>query len=281
MGTTPFTVLMPVYRMDDAGFARAAFDSATTSQQLKPERAVIVVDGPVGQSIGQWLDEVGQRDDVTVVQLPENGGLAHALNVGLQHVATPIVARVDADDICLPQRFAVQVPMIESGYDVVGSAIAEFDDDPNEPQAVRPVDTDPDEIRRNARMSSPLHHPSVVFRVDSVVQAGGYPELNRMEDYLLWARMIMRGARIGNAPEPLVLYRVGSGAYSRRGGAAMARSEAQLQRAFYAMGFVTRRQYVRNKLMRGAIYRLMPTGLRRVTYRVWTWVRTPAGVRQA
>jgi len=269
VSTSQFTVLMPVYHGDNARFVRAAFRSATVEQQLAPSHVMIVVDGPVGSDINRWVDEISTTKGVTVIRLPQHTGLANALNVGLQHVTTPLVARVDADDISLPQRFAVQIPMLEGGLDVVGSAIAEFTDDPSQPQTVRPVYATPGVLAKRARLSCPLYHPSVVFRRAAVLREGGYPALPRMEDYLLWARMIMHGAKLGNSPEVLVHYRVGSGAYARRGGRDMARSEAQLQREFLAMGFVTRRQYLRNRLIRGALYRLMPTGLRQFAYRLW------------
>jgi len=265
-----FTVLMPIYHGDNVAFVRAAYRSATSGQQLPPSHVVIVIDGPVDKGIDQWVDEVDADETVTIIRLPQQTGLANALNVGLQHVGTPFVARVDADDISLPQRFAVQMPMLAAGLDVVGSAIAEFDDDPDRIKAVRAVDTSPQAIARRARLSCPLYHPSVAFRRAAVLREGGYPALSRMEDYLLWARMIMHGAKLGNSAEVLVHYRVGSGAYARRGGREMARSEARLQRVFLSMGFVTRGQYLRNRLIRGGVYRLMPTGLRQLGYRLWT-----------
>ena len=63
-----------------------------------------------------------------------------------------------------------------------------------------------------------------------------------MEDYWLFARMIDAGARVANVAEPLVKYRVGAGAYARRGGWQLLRSEWQLQRHFRSVGFTTRSQ---------------------------------------
>jgi len=269
MTNPQFTLLMPVYHGDSAGFVREAYRSATTGQELPPTHVVIVVDGPVGKDLDRWVDEVAEDDAVSVIRLPQQNGLANALNVGLKHVTTALVARADADDISVPRRFAVQIPMLEGGLDVVGSAIAEFDDDPDKVLAIRTVDTTPETMAARARLSCPLYHPSVAFRRDAVLREGGYPSLPRMEDYLLWARMIMHGAKLGNSPEVLVHYRVGSGAYARRGGREMARSEARLQRQFLAMGFVTRRQYLRNRLVRGGFYRSMPAGLRQFAYRIW------------
>ena len=97
-------------------------------------------------------------------------------------------------------------------------------------------------------------------------QAGGYQDLPLMEDYLLFARMLAGGARPANVAEPLVYYRVGAGAYARRGGLALLRSEIALQREFRRQGLTTRREYVRNLVVRGG-YRLVPTRLRQLAYR--------------
>ena len=95
---------------------------------------------------------------------------------------------------------------------------------------------------------------------------GGYGDFALMEDYLLWAKMIAAGAKVANVAEPLVLYRVGAGAYRRRGGLAQLRTELGLQRRLHALGFTTTRQYLRNVVVRGG-YRLVPEGVRKVAYR--------------
>jgi hypothetical protein len=95
---------------------------------------------------------------------------------------------------------------------------------------------------------------------------GGYEDLPLMEDYWLFVRMIHHGARVANVAEPLVLYRVGAGAFSRRGGAALLRSEVELQRRLHGVGFTSTAQYVRNLAVRGG-YRLVPESGRRVAYR--------------
>jgi hypothetical protein len=99
------------------------------------------------------------------------------------------------------------------------------------------------------------------------VQAvGGYGDFALMEDYLLWAKMILAGARVANVADPLVAYRVGAGAYRRRGGWAQLRTELGLQRRLRAMGFTTRAQCLRNVVVRGG-YRVVPEGVRRFAYR--------------
>ncbi|MCL2482963.1 MAG: glycosyltransferase, partial [Propionibacteriaceae bacterium] len=136
-----FTLLMAVYADDDETNVRSAYLSATAHQTLPPTAVVIVRDGPVTAGVAGWLDEISADPGVTVVALETNQGLARALNEGLAHIHTDLVARADADDICLPTRFARQIPLISSGLDVVGSAISEFSKDPRRPGPVRTVAT--------------------------------------------------------------------------------------------------------------------------------------------
>ncbi|MGH3331022.1 MAG: hypothetical protein ACRDPJ_06890, partial [Nocardioidaceae bacterium] len=125
---------------------------------------------------------------------------------------------------------------------------------------------DPDWIRSAVRFRDPFNHPTVVYRRGCVEDAGGYQDMPLMEDYLLFARMLARGAKPVNLAEPLVYYRVSAGAYARRGGIALLRAELELQRRFRADGITTRGEYVRNVAVRGG-YRLVPEGLRRRAYR--------------
>jgi hypothetical protein len=173
---------------------------------------------------------------------------------------------MDADDVSLPERFATQIPLLAQGYDLVGSALLEFHDDEDDIVGLRTPPIGEDAIRSWSRFHDPFNHPTVVYRRSMVQAVGGYRDLPLMEDYWLFARMIDAGARVANVAEPLVKYRVGAGAYARRGGWQLLRSEILLQRQFRAAGFTTRSQYVRNVAVRGG-YRLVPEAIRRVAYR--------------
>src|SRR5690606_21204577 len=139
-----------------------------------------------------------------------------------------------------------QVPLVEGGLDLVGTGMLEFLDDIGSIVGRRVPRTEHDDIVRYARFHDPFSHPTVVYRRSAVERAGGYRPLGLMEDYWLFARMIDAGATVGNIAEPLVMYRVGAGAYARRGGWAQWRSELALQRAMRRIGFTTRWQFVRN-----------------------------------
>jgi glycosyltransferase involved in cell wall biosynthesis len=263
-----FSLLMSVYGGDDPEFLVTAFRSVVQDQTRPPDDVVLVQDGPVPDHLSSTITGLIDTSPVptTLLALEANVGLGLALDQGMAACSHDIVARMDADDIAVPHRFAVQVPMIEAGVDLVGSSLLEFERTPDQIVGKRVPPLEPAQIVRYARFHQPFNHPTVVYRRSVVEAAGGYRHLALMEDYLLFAKMIRQGASVANVEEPLVLYRVGAGAYARRGGLALVRSEVALQRQLRDLGFTSRAQYLRNVAVR-ASYRLFPEAARRAAYR--------------
>ena len=264
----PFSLLLSTYGGDDPGFLRDAFVSSVQEQTRRPDEVVLVQDGPVPEALAHAINDLAATSPVPVrhVVMPANVGLGPALDKGLETCAHEIVARMDADDVSRPDRFERQLPLIEAGVDIVGSGLIEFGSSIDEVVGRRTPPTDPDEIRRVIRFRDPFNHPTVVYRKSAVLGAGGYTDMALMEDYLLFTRMLDAGARPANLAEPLVYYRVGAGAYARRGGVDLLRSELALQRRFRDLGITSRGEYLRNVAVRGG-YRLVPEGVRKVAYR--------------
>ena len=267
-GRQQFTLLVSTYAGDDPGFLREAVLSSTTAQTRPPDEVVLVQDGPVPEPLAAEIKHLTATLPMPVnhLALPVNVGLGPALDAGLAASSHEIVARMDADDVSVPDRFERQVAVIEAGADIVGSGLHEFGGSVEEVVGRRTPPTDPDEIRRVIRFRDPFNHPTVVYRRSAVLAAGGYTDMALLEDYLLFTRMVEAGAVPANLAEPLVFYRVGAGAYARRGGTALLRSELRLQRRFRELGITSRAEYLRNVAVRGG-YRLVPEGVRKVAYR--------------
>jgi len=279
-GTQPFTLLVSTYGRDDPAYLREAVLSSTVSQTRPPDEVVLVQDGPVPDELAAEIRHLvdGLPMPVVHLALEDNVGLGPALDAGLAASSHEIVARMDADDVSHADRFERQLPLVEQGADIVGSGLLEFGDSIQDVVGRRTPPTDPDEIRRVIRFRDPFNHPTVVYRRSAVHAAGGYTDLPLLEDYLLFTRMVEGGAVPANLPDPLVYYRVGEGAYARRGGRALLRSELALQRRFRELGLTTRREYLRNVVVRGG-YRLVPEGVRKVAYRRLLANRTGRGRR--
>ncbi|MFT4185998.1 MAG: glycosyltransferase [Micrococcaceae bacterium] len=263
-----FSVLLPVYKNDHPEFFARAYQSITEDQILKPDEVVVVQDGPIGKELTELIKSYATEANVPFIHhiLEENSGLATALDVGLARCSYEIVARMDADDISLPERFKKQLKIIKEGADIVGSSLLEFNGSEDHIVAERIVKDNPEEIIKQARFSCPFNHPTVMYRKSKVIAAGGYRKLNLLEDYWLWARLIEAGAKVANVVEPLLLYRVSAGAYKRRGGAEVFISEIKLQNHFLAEGFVSPIQWIRNIAIRGG-YRFIPENVRKQLYR--------------
>jgi glycosyltransferase involved in cell wall biosynthesis len=264
--TEPFSLLMAIYSGDRADFFVDAFESSVTEQQLRPDEVVLVQDGPISDALAAAVDHVVASSPVPVirVRVEKNAGLAAALTTGLAHCTHDVVARMDADDISMPERFAMQLPVIGEGFDLVGTGMYEFEGSGTVGTRIPPIGQE--NIASYARFHDPFNHPTVVYRKSAVLAAGAYQDLALMEDYWLFVRMIQSGSRVENIPLPLLKYRVDSGAYGRRGGKALFRSELRLQREMLKAGITTRGQYLRNVLVRGG-YRFVPVRIRRRAYR--------------
>lgn len=268
MHAPEFSLLLPVYAGDDADALRLAFSSSVDQQTLRPAEAVIVQDGPVPDTLARELARLEAESPIPVrlVPLPDNRGLTEALNAGLDAARYPVVARMDADDVSVPERFEKQWALLSQGYDLVGTGMVEFEIDPDQPISERVPPTGAARIRDHARTHNPFNHPTMMYRVAALDAVGRYQPFGKMEDYWLGVRLIASGARVENIAEPLVKYRVGAGAFARRGGWQEAKTEWALQREMLRIGFISRGQYARNVVVKG-VYRLMPASLKRVLFR--------------
>ncbi len=263
----PFTLLLSVWDGDQPEHLLQALRSAVDEQTLRPAQVVIVRDGPVRDELAGCLAELAATSPVpvTLVPLEQNRGLGPALDAGMAASQYDVIARMDADDVAMTHRFAVQIPLIAEA-DIVGAGLLEFVGDTDNVVGQRVPPTDPELIQRYARMHDPFNHPTVIYRRQAVQAAGGYGDLPLMEDYALFARMLQNGARAVNVAEPLVYYRVGATAFKRRGGTDLLRSELRLQREFRRQRFTTPAEYARNVMVRGG-YRLIPWWARRAVYK--------------
>lgn len=267
MSENQFSVLISVYEGDDAQHFQIALESIF-EQTVVPSEVVIVADGPLPEPIMVVINNFRSRNPEIVrhISLSTNHGLGTALQTGLKECSYELVARMDADDIALSERFEMQLEHLTSNpdVDVVGSYVGEFQDDPDHVQNVRSVPVTSDKVESMARFRSPTNHPSVMFRQSAVIEAGNYRPLRSMQDYELWVRMLSQGYTIENIPTVLVKCRTGNDLYGRRGGIDYACLELLLQREFLQMGAISYADFLRNVATRVPI-RLVPNRIR-------TWI---------
>jgi len=203
------SVLMAVYN----GAPWVADAARSVLAQTLGDLELVVVDDGSTDATGDVLAGVG--DSRLRVERREHEGLTRALNYGLRVARAPLVARLDADDIALPERLARQVAFLETHPEigVLGSAAREVNGDGREVRVVRPPEDD-GALRRALIRRNPMLHSTVTMRRHIVEAVGGYdPRFAVAQDYDLWMRLA-GVTRLANLSEALVVRRLLAGRVS-------------------------------------------------------------------
>lgn len=146
---------------------------------------------------------------IDLVELPEDIGQTAALNRGLQTIDTPWIARMDADDVSLPQRLELQMAYLDRHPEVVllGTGVRLIDGRGQVMGDRRVLVADVDLRWLILIGGGGFAHSSAVFATAAVAQAGGYPTQYRYsQDYALWCHLVDLG-RVANIPQRLVYVR--------------------------------------------------------------------------
>lgn len=212
-----YSVLMSVYEKDNPEYLIMAINSML-NQTVPPSQFVIVEDGPLQNELINVLDKYKKNDIFTIVKIEKNGGLANALNIGLEKCKNELVARMDADDISLPERCEKELILFNKYENLVvcGCNIDEFYDNISDVRTSRIVPSKYEDIKKFGRKRQPFNHPTVMYKKSKIIELGGYPNFRRKEDFDLFSRVIVSGAYARNINESLYLYRANENNYLRR-----------------------------------------------------------------
>lgn len=182
------------------------------------------IDSVISQTFGNWrliiVDDLStdrteeivrnyaQHEPRIVLIKGEHKGIAAAANIGLNEVRAPLVARLDADDVALPERLQIQYDFLEAHPDVlaVGSDVYLIDEN-NKRLRRRRAPVGWQKIQDILKMRNCMCHPSATIRTSALRKIGGYRDKFRNSlDYDLWLRISEIG-KIENIPQDLLLYR--------------------------------------------------------------------------
>lgn len=261
-----FSVVTSVYIKDKAKFVQRSINSISIHQTRKPDEIVIIVDGPISTELNTLIKSYEDNNEsiFKVIWLPENKGLGNALRVGVEAAKYEVIARMDSDDVALPDRFEKQIAFMEEHPDVdlVGGQITEFIDSESNIVGKREVPCEHNEILMWLKGRCPFNHVSVTMLRSRVIAVGNYLDWHFNEDYYLWIRMAEAGYRFANLPDTLVNVRVGKEMYARRGGWKYFKSEKGLQDYMLGHRMISRPRYCYNVLGRFVIQVAIPNKLR-------------------
>ena len=209
MSVPGVSVLMSVH--NGAPWVRDAVTSVFA--QTLADLELIVIDDGSTDATPELLASL--RDPRLHVERRARQGLTLALNRALELGQAPLLARLDADDLALPERLARQRQYLDAHPDVglLGTGAREVDEAGREVAVVRPP-VDDAAIRRVLIRANPFVHSSVMMRRAALDRAGGYdPSFPVAQDYDLWMRLA-RVTRLANLSEPLVIRRLAPGRVS-------------------------------------------------------------------
>ena len=150
-----FSVLMSIYNKEKPEYFNRAMQSIWDEQTVKPDEIVLVQDGKLTDelynSIEQWKEKL--KKIFKTIPLEVNVGLGDALNIGIKHCNFELIARMDTDDISLPNRFEKQLKVFENkNIDICSTWVSEFEDDENKIISYRKL---PEKTMRQSQL---IHH---------------------------------------------------------------------------------------------------------------------------
>lgn len=228
-GMIDISVILPVY---NAAATLPRCLESVVCQRVAGCELIIIDDGSTDGShalIRKRTRAEGNRLNgrdaapVKTIRTPHRG-LVHALNTGIKASQGRYLARMDADDIMRPNRLAEQMHFLDRhpDIDVAGCRVQAFPPDAVTDGFRRYLSwvnrslTHP-QIIADLFRESPLPHPSVMMRRETILAAGCYRDFNGPEDYDLWLRLARSGARFAKLDKVLLDWRIRPDSLSRTG----------------------------------------------------------------
>ncbi len=260
---------MSVYAKDCPAWVAQALDSVLANS-VKPAEIILVIDGPVPSDLQVILNDFSTKyPQIKLFPLAKNGGLGPALAYGLQQCTHELVARMDADDISLPDRFEKQLAYFAAHPNtaVLGGQIQEIDGDSLQPVAIRAVPQSDEKIKQFLKSRSPFNHMAVMYKKSKVLAAGSYGNYYFMQDYFLWAHMAAKGFEMANLPDILVNARVNDALYKRRGGWKYFKRSWSISSKLRELGLISYPRHLFNLGVRFCAQVLIPDSVRGYFYK--------------
>lgn len=264
-----FSVAMSVYKNDVPEWFDLALESISVSQTIKPNEIVLVCDGPISDGLDKVICKYERiLSDLSiafiVIRLEQNCGLGNALRVAIENCSYELIARMDSDDISVPNRFEQQLAHFADNQDldIISGDIQEFEGSIDNSVGKRELPINDLEIKEYIKYRCPINHMAVMYKKSSVLSAGGYLDWFYNEDYYLWLRMFLDGAVFENTGTILVNVRVSKDMYKRRGGIKYFRSELFLQHYMLSKNIINYYTFFTNVLKRFIVQVVLTNNLR-------------------
>lgn len=202
--TPAISVLMSVHNGEK--HLREAIDSIL-AQTFSDFEFIIVNDASTDGTANILNSYTDPR--IKIITNTENIGLTKSLNKGLKEAQGTYIARMDADDISLPNRFQIQKDFLDRNANItcVGGTSIIIDENGNETGSKKAI-VNTELLKFHMMLKNQISHPSTLFRRKDIVDSGSYNEnFAYAQDYELWSRLLQADHKISNIVEPVLKYR--------------------------------------------------------------------------
>ena len=264
-----YSVLMSVYYKEQPQFLREAMNSIL-EQTIPTNDFVLVCDGPLNEELDLVIEDMKLNfgSILNVVRLQNNQGLGNALKIGLEYCKNSLVARMDSDDICVPNRCELQLKnfTLDNRLAIISGTVEQFTTHKDMVLGKRIVPSDYADIITFSKRRNPFNHPAVMFKKEAVEKSGSYNNCYPLfEDYYLWVRMLQNGFRGKNLIETMVYMRTPVDMYKRRGGFLYAKNLLAFNNWMLRSKWITISDYLFSAIPH-AIVCVLPNSLRKFIY---------------
>ena len=243
---TKVSVLMSIYVKEKPEYLQAAMESIL-AQTYPIDEIMIIEDGPLTDQLYDIVRYYQNKhpEIIRTFAFERNRQLGRALAKGVELCSNELVARMDTDDIAMPDRIEKQVAYMEAHpqVHVLGGAIREFNDE-GTTDRVKLMPKTQEEILSYVKNRNPLNHMTVMFRRSAILEVGNYQLFPYLEDYSLWSRMLSKGYQIRNIDDILVRARTSMALVSRRSGWDYFKDFARLRKFQHELGLTTVLEYM-------------------------------------
>ena len=261
-------VIMSLYKSDVIEYVQLAVESIL-NQTYSDFDFYIQYDGPVNEDVDKYLSSI-KDERIRIFKRNENRGLAYSLNELLGKVMPndyQYIARMDADDISLPDRFEKQLAYMDSHPEVecLGTWAIEINSDGSEYYRKQMPETH-EGCRKQFMIRDCMIHPTVMFRRSYIEKAGMYSlDTYFGEDTMMWAQGFAAGCKFANVPDYLFKFRLNDDFFNRRRGWKHAKGILTLRWRVNKMLHYPLKAYLYAFAYAGA--KMMPTKVLNLIYR--------------
>lgn len=246
------------------------FDRAIPSilDQTHEDFEFVIVDDGSTDGTAERLAEVERRDSRVRVLRPGRIGFVPALNLGVSEAKGRYIARQDFDDVSYRNRLALQSEWLDQNEDVgvIGGYYVLIDEKRDECYVRKPP-LSHENIVRSMPKGIPFAHTCVMFRKSAWQQAGGYPEVEDIEDLRMWVDFARNGWKLANIPHVIGEHFVHMESYWHRNFSYWKRQRALARAQWKAIRDLDLPLWMGVYPLARSIYPLVPRGLKRVVRR--------------